>query len=211
MENLYAVIDTPTSIILSFPKSYTAAECVTQGLLDTKALMIPTSLSKIGKEFKSYNLQKDFLKLDISENSWISKVPEHLVNFDLQKKRKIARIRSIYIYSLEQRFLKIQNIRSIIHFDEHVYVNLLDDIKKSNPMTDTYSQGIVEYANIQSISPKTAYQEIKFMLDSSGLIKIRNYAWFKMYVKKFNVLTNRKDLDIEMDAAWKKKSKLWLA
>ena len=210
MENMYAVIDVKTNIILSFPKSYTAAECVTQGLLDTKAIMIPTSLSKVGNEIKSYNLEKDFLKLDISENSWISKVSDHLINFDLQKKRKIARLRSIYIYSLEQRFLKIQNIRSIIHFDEHVYANLLDDIKKSEPMTDTYSQGIVEYANIQAISPKTAYQEIKFMLDSSGLIKIRNYAWFKHYVKRFNALTTRKDLDIEMAAVWRY-GELWRA
>ena len=210
MENMYAVVDKTTNIILSFPKSYTAAECVTQGLLDTKAIMIPTSLSKVGKEFKSYNLEKDFLKLSISETSWLSKVPDHLINFNLQKKRKIARLRSIYIYSLEQRFLKIQNIRSIIHFDEHVYANLLDDIKKSDPITDTYSQGIVEYANIQAISPKTAYQEIKFMLDSSGLIKIRNYAWFKHYVKRFNALHTRKDLDIEMAAVWKY-SELWRA
>jgi hypothetical protein len=210
MENMYAVVDKTTNIILSFPKSYTAAECVTQGLLDTKAIMIPTSLSKVGKEFKSYNLEKDFLKLSISETSWLSKVPDHLINFNLQKKRKIARLRSIYIYSLEQRFLKIQNIRSIIHFDEHVYANLLDDIKKSDPITDTYSQGIVEYANIQTISPKTAYQEIKFMLDSSGLIKIRNYAWFKHYVKRFNALHTRKDLDIEMAAVWKY-SELWRA
>jgi hypothetical protein len=210
MENMYAVVDKTTNIILSFPKSYTAAECVTQGLLDTKAIMIPTSLSKVGKEFKSYNLEKDFLKLSISETSWLSKVPDHLINFNLQKKRKIARLRSIYIYSLEQRFLKIQNIRSIIHFDEHVYANLLDDIKKSDPITDTYSQGIVEYANIQAISPKTAYHEIKFMLDSSGLIKIRNYAWFKHYVKRFNALHTRKDLDIEMAAVWKY-SELWRA
>ena len=207
---MYAVVDKTTNIILSFPKSYTAAECVTQGFLDTKAIMIPTSLSKVGKEFKSYNLEKDFLKLSISETSWLSKVPDHLINFNLQKKRKIARLRSIYIYSLEQRFLKIQNIRSIIHFDEHVYANLLDDIKKSDPITDTYSQGIVEYANIQAISPKTAYQEIKFMLDSSGLIKIRNYAWFKHYVKRFNALHTRKDLDIEMAAVWKY-SELWRA
>jgi len=210
MNNLYAVIDKPTNLILCFPKSYTAADCVTQGFLDTKAIMIPTSLSKVGKEFKSYNLKKDFLELTMSETSWISKVPEHLINYNLQRKKQIARLRSIYIYSLEQRFLKRQNIRSILHFDEHVYANLLDAIKKSDPITDNYAQGIVEYANIQSISPKTAYQEIKFMLDSSGLIKIRNYAWFKHYVKRFNALHTKKDLEIEM-AAVLQYGQLWRA
>lgn len=210
MENLYCVIDESTNIILSFPRSYTAAKCVAQGILNTKAVMIPTSLSKIGQEFKRYNLQKDFLKLEITDNSWVSLVADHLVNSQLQQKRKIARLRSIYIYSLEQRFLKIQNSRSIIHFDEHVYAHLLDDIKKSDPSTNTYSQGIVEYANIQSISPNAAYNEIQFMLDSSGLIKIRNYAWFLVYVKKFNALVTKKDLDIEMNTVWHL-SELWRA
>lgn len=202
MENLYAVIDKTTNIILSFPKSYTAAKCVTEGILDTKAVMIPTSIPQVGKEFKRYNLQKDFLKLSISDTSWVSIVPDHLINLHLQRKRKIARLRSVYIYSLEQRFLKIQNARSVIHFDEQVYAHLLDDVKKSDHITGKYSQGIVEYANIQSISPKAAYQEIKFMLDSSGLIKIRNYAWFTEYVRKFNSLTTKEELQAEVKNAW---------
>jgi hypothetical protein len=210
VENLYAVIDNSTNIILSFPRSYTAANCVAQGILNTKAVMIPTSISKVGDEFKRYNLQKDFLKFSVNDKSWVSIVPDHLVNSNLQQKRKIARLRSVYIYSLEQRFLKIQNARSIIHFDEQVYAYLLDNIKKSDPASNIYPQGIIEYANIQSIAPKAAYNEIKFMLDSSGLIKIRNYAWFLVYVKKFNALVTKKELENEMDNAWHL-SELWRA
>lgn len=202
MENLYAIVDDETKIILSFPGSYSTAHYVTQGMLKTKAVMIPTSLQTVSESLKRYDLKNDVLKLDIKENSWVSLVPPHLISKTIIQKRNICRLRSSYIYSLEQRFLKISGIRSIIHFDEHVTPFLLSEIKRSNPETDEYSDGIVDYANIQSISPAAAYREIKMMLESSGLMKIRNQAWFHVFVNKFNSLTNKKQFDDEMDKAW---------
>lgn len=202
MENLYAIVDDATKIILSFPGSYSTAHYVSQGILKTKAVMIPTSLQSVSDSLKRYDLKNDVLKLDIKENSWVSLVPPHQISKTIIQKRNICRLRSSYIYSLEQRFLKISGIRSIIHFDEHITPFLISEIKKSKPETDEYADGIVDYANIQSISPAAAYREIKLMLDSSGLIKIRNQAWFLTFVKKFNSLTNKKEFDEEMEKAW---------
>lgn len=200
-ENCYAVFDTSTRIILVFPQSFTTAVYVSQGMLNTEPILIPTSLSRVGNELKQFDLNVDVLKLTPKQGHWVSLVPDHLVNDQLLKQREIARLRSDYIYVLEQQF-KIQNARSMLHFDEHVATYLLDEINKSEPMTNTYSQGIVEYASIQSIEVSAAYQEIRFMLDSSGLIKIRNYAWFTEYVRKFNCLTTKEELQAEVKNAW---------
>jgi hypothetical protein len=200
-ENCYAVFDTSTRIILVFPQSYTTAVYVSQGMLNTEPILIPTSLARVGNELKQFDLNVDVLKLTPKQGHWVSLVPDHLVNEQLIKQREIARLRSDYIYVLEQQF-KIQNARSMLHFDEHVATYLLDEVNKSDPTTDLYSQGIIEYANIQSMEFKAAYQEVKFLLDSSGLIKIRNYAWFTEYVRKFNSLTTKEELQAEVKNAW---------
>jgi hypothetical protein len=200
-ENIYAVYDTETRIILCFPRSYTTALYVSQGILNTEPILIPSSLARVGNELKQFNLNVDVLRLTPKQGHWVSLVPDHLVNDKLSKQREIAKLRSEYIYVLEQQF-KIQNARSILHFDEQVMSFLSHEVNKSEPMTDTYSMGIIEYANIQSISPKVAYQEIKFMLDSSSLIKIRNYAWFTEYIRKFNSLTTKEELAAEVKNAW---------
>jgi hypothetical protein len=200
-ENTYAVFDTATRIILVFPQSYTTAVYVSQGMLNTEPILIPTSLKRVGDELKQYNLNADVLKLTPKQGHWVSLVPDHLINDQLMKQREIARLRSEYIYVLEQQF-KIQNARSMLHFDEHVSTYLIDEINKSEPMTNTYGKGIVEYANIQNISAAAAYQELKFMIESSGLIKIRNYAWFSEYVRKFNGLTTKEELQAEVKNSW---------
>jgi hypothetical protein len=200
-ENTYAVFDTETRIILVFPQSYTTAVCVSRGMLNTEPILLPTSLARVGNELKQYNLDSDVLKLTPKQGHWVSLVPDHLITEQLMKQREIATLRSEYIYVLEQQF-KIQNARSMLYFDEHVATYLIDEINKSEPMTDTYSKGIVEYASIQFISPAAAYQELKFMIESSGLIKIRNYAWFSEYVRKFNGLTTKEELQAEVKNSW---------
>lgn len=201
MENIYAVFDTATRIILAFPRSYTTAVYVSQGILNTEAILVPTTLEKVDREFKQYDLNVDVLKLTPKTGKWVQLIPDQLVNDELRKKIQIAKLRAEYIYVLEQQF-KIQNARSMLHFDEFVVTYLLDEISKCDPDKEYYSDGIREYANIQSLSPKVAYQEIKFMLDSSGLIKIRNYAWFMEYVRRFNTLTTKEELAAEVKNAW---------
>lgn len=202
MENIYAVFDTATRIILAFPRSYTTAVYVSQGILNTEAILVPTTLEKVDREFKQYDLNVDVLKLTPkTAGKWVEMIHDQLVHDELRKKIEIAKLRAEYIYVLEQQF-KIQNARSMLHFDEFVVAYLLDEIGKSNPENDYYSDGIKEYATIQSLSPNVAYKEIKFMLDSSGLIKIRNYAWFMEYVRKFNTLTTKEELTAEVKNAW---------
>jgi hypothetical protein len=200
-ENSYAVFDAESRIILVFPESYTTAVCVSQGMLNTEPILIPTSLKKISNELKQYNLDTDVLKLTPKQGHWVSLVPDHLITEQLMLRIEIARLRSEYIYVLEQQF-KIQNARSMLHFDEHVASYLIVEINESEPMTNTYAKGIVEYANIQNISPAAAYEELKFMIESSGLIKIRNYAWFSEYVRKFNNLTTKEELQAEIKNSW---------
>lgn len=201
VENMCAVIDTTSRAILAFPQSYTTAVYVAQGIVNSEPVLIPSSLPQVDSEFKQFNLNTDILKLTPKDDTWVSAMPDMFITKELLERREIAKIRSNYIYVLEQQF-KIQNFRSIIYHDEAVAAHLLKELANSNPSTDTFAYGIVEYANIQGISPLAAYQELSVMLDSSGLIKIRNFAWFVDYVRKFNTLTTVAQLDAEMINAW---------
>jgi hypothetical protein len=201
MENISAVVDTTTRAILAFPRSFTTAVYVSQGIVNTEPILIPTSIQVVDEDLKQYNLNVDILRLTPKNKNWFGIVPDVLVTKSLLERRANARLRSSYIYTLEQQF-QIQNFRSRIHYDESVSSHLLSELSKCNPETNTYSYGIVEYANIQEIEPSAAYQELSVMLDSSGLIKIRNFAWFIEYVRRFNMITDKEQLDIEMKNAW---------
>lgn len=201
MENMCAVIDTTSRAILAFPQSYTTAVYVAQGIVNSEPVLIPSSLPQVDSEFKQFNLNTDILKLTPKDDTWVSAMPDMFITKELLERRNIAKLRSNYIYVLEQQF-KMQNFRSIIYHDESVAAHLLKALKESDPMTNTFAYEITEYANIQGISPLAAYQELSVMLDSSGLIKIRNFAWFVEYVRKFNSLTTVAELDAEMINAW---------
>lgn len=201
MENMYAVVDTTTRAILAFPNTQITAVYVSQGIVNSEPILIPSSLQTVGEDLEQYNLDTDVLKVAPKNGSWVELMPDMLITKSLMERRNTAKLRSKYIYILEQQF-KIQNARSLLHYDESVNAHLLMELNKCDPTTNTYSYGILEYANIQKIDPSTAYQELTVMLDSSGLIKIRNFAWFMEYVRRFNMHNTKKSLEDEMQNAW---------
>lgn len=199
MKNLNAVKDISTQAILTFTKSYSCAVAVSQGLINTEPLIIPTSIQRITNHVKKFDLLNDHLcgVPDV----WIGSLSKDLITQDYLERKKIATLRATYINSLEVHLTTITS-RGIIGFDDSVMPHLIDAHSLSNPETSQYSYGIIEYANIHNITPETAYQEIGVMIETCGLIKIRAFAWMQICIDRLNSITNPADLQKEWKDCW---------
>jgi hypothetical protein len=193
MSALYTVIDVSTKAILALPKSFTTAIAVSKGMINTDVVVIPIEIDSVAQELKQFDFEKDKLRLTPKQDTWIGYMPELIITKEYMDRKKIASVRAHYIHALEEQFRR-QNERSVLYFDESIMAFLIKDMEASDPKTDTYANGIVEYASAHNISNKTAYEELTLMLETSGLIKMRNFAWFGVYVDKFNKLSTRDEL-----------------
>lgn len=183
MNNLNCVIDISSKAILTFTKSYSCAVAVSQGMINTEPHVIPSSITKVGALVKQFNLSTDHLCS--TPEAWLKTLPKSLMTTEYTERRKLATTRATYIHSLEAHLDAVVQ-RGCVHFDETMMAHLMRAQSSCNPDADYYSYGIIEYANIQNITPKAAYQEITVVIETTSMIKIRAYAWMQLCIRKLN-------------------------
>lgn len=196
MKNLNCVIDISSKAILTFTKSYSCAVAVSQGIINSEPHIIPTSITKIATQVKKFDLANDHLCS--TKDNWLMSLPKHLQTPEYAKRRKLATTRATYIHSLEAH-LESVTARAIIHFDDMVIAHLISSYNRCDPERNSYSYGIVEYANIQNIDVKTAFDEIGLTIQTVEQIRIRAYAWMQNCIRKIN---STEDLTM-LSAIWK--------
>lgn len=189
MQNLIGVIDQENKAVLCFTKTVTCANSVSLGFVNGHVFVYPSSLPWRAKEIESLDLKKPLMLLE----GKFTELPEHLITEKYLQQRELATLRALYINSLEVYF-KGYMARTQITIDDSVYSFMHQELQTSDPKTDTYANGIIEYAAISDISNESAYQELKLFLDSVGLIKLRNMAWYNKYVRIINSLTTREQM-----------------
>lgn len=199
MKNLNCVVDISSKAILTFTKSYSCAVAVSQGLINTESLIIPTALPKVMTMAKQFDLINDHLAS--TPDAWLTSLPKKLITPEYLTRRKLASLRGTYIFSLETHLESVTK-RGNINFDDSVMSHLIREHSLCKPNEGHYSYGIIEYANIQEIPVEVAYKEIGLMIESCGLIKIRSFAWMQTCINKINSVTNTNEFDRVWKECW---------
>jgi len=96
MKNLNAVKDISSRAILTFTKSYSSAVAVSQGLINTEPLIIPTALPKVTTMAKQFDLINDHLAS--TPDAWLTSLPKKLITPEYLTRRKLANLRATYIF-----------------------------------------------------------------------------------------------------------------
>jgi hypothetical protein len=73
--------------------------------------------------------------------------------------------------------------------------NLAFAIAQCDPKTETWSNAIIEYAQINQIEPYVAYKEIKLKVESVHSLRMRVYAWQMYFNSLINNIKTQEDLD----------------
>lgn len=196
-EPIYLVADMETGLVLTRVSSASCASAVTSGLLNTMSLSLPTQLSHRRHEWDACNFNRDLYQI---LKGVVTPFPEDLIREDLLKRREISKIRGAYIYSLEiycqQALTRIAN-----YMPTDLYPFIQNELRICDHEHGIYTQAIEEYAALQEIEPSVAFMELQLQLQSSGIVKFRNYALYEKYIIKMNSCETREELEKVHDQA----------
>ena len=114
-----------------------------------------------------------------------------------QKARLIAPLIALLTSAVKRRLLN-----RLIKFDTPMEDTLAYEVLNSNPITSTFTHGILEYAEILGITPAQAYTELKLDYETIHSIKMRAYATIKKYqslIREVNTTALANELYAEME------------
>lgn len=132
--------------------------------------------AKIDKNLVGSLKQNDLIEIDsVSEN--------------ILKIKKIFNSRKFGLEYLDKWCLRYLSKSSIYLNDGIVLQYIKNELEKSNPDLDVFSDGILDYANIMHITPLSAYLQLKLDYDSLSIWSFKMYAIWLKYSERINQLT----------------------
>lgn len=217
---LFLVVDQETKGILTKCSSITIANAVVKGILNSSSMLVPYSNINNTKINTYSENTIDNYKLVRFHNSKFSnfkpmtgeanvyeignnkeKKAFDLVEMDQSsinnlwiEKRTLANFRANKIRTLES-FCERYSARLVNFFgDELLFQNLSNELSKVDVKNNDYPISIIEWAEINNISPNAAYKELKLQYESTTISIMRIHAIWNKYVEKINQLNyNQED------------------
>lgn len=223
-EYLFLVVDNDSSGILTNCVSASCANAVSRGILNSSVMVIKFSFMRNNHEINRYqdNNQLNFKLIRLYDPEELKKklinwkgeannyqyqesknpavafdiVPldqKHLTE-DWLNKRKICNLRSRHLRNLEtmcERYVA----RTKTFFSDEIFLQYLaTQLPLVQQNKDQYPESIKEWAETRSMSNGAAYNELKMMYESSGIVIMRAHAIWHKYVDLINSLETEEDL-----------------
>lgn len=208
LDSLYSdtkifVVDNETFTILCDTDSIRVANALCKGLVNATTMVV--SLQREYDSTKHYQLlqsrsvgkwgEGNAAKIDDSVEKKIKHdIKEIEISEELIKKKELVKNRKYGLEHLEKGCIRY-SARLNNFIDDSVFYSFLGrELDKSNSETNTYSDGIIEWAEINEISPFAAYQELKMHYNSVGISTMKIHALWTKYSDKINELTDRVEI-----------------
>lgn len=211
---LFLVVDQETKGILTKCSSMAAAIAVSKGILNSSPMLVryPYLNHKVNQyhtdiqiNYKlvrpSNNLSNMPSEVNVYEtvdNSISNKLFE-LVSIDVDdnwlEKRKLANFRSKKIEYLEttcERYMsRVKNFAG----DELFFQYIGKELDLVNVESNRYPGSIIEWAEINSVSNKAAYYELKMLYESMGITMVRVHAIWTKYIDRINKISTQAEFE----------------
>lgn len=219
---LYLIIDQDTKGIITYSHSASISNAVTKGIMNTSCMMIHFPFLK-GKheinrylddlslnyklvkkhdpEFSNFKFMDSEMSVAGVANSTRNGKSFDIVPLDLNlitdewiEKRRLGNFRVVNIRSLEMHCDRYLTRFKQFTADDVLFPYLSEQISLSDVTNNIYPPALIEWANINSIEPRAAYNELKMLKDSMDISVMRIHAvWYK-YVEKFNSISTQEEL-----------------
>jgi hypothetical protein len=211
---LFLVVDQETKGILTKCSSMASAIAVSKGILNSSPMLVRYpylnhNVNQYNTDIKiNYKLVRPSNNLsnmpsevnvyDTVEKSSSNRLFE-LVSIDADtawlEKRKLANFRSEKIEYLEttcERYMsRIKNFTG----DELFFQYIGKELELVNVENNQYPNSIIEWAEINAVSNKAAYYELKMLYESMGITMVRVHAIWSKYVEKINNMCTQEEFD----------------
>lgn len=184
----YFVVDLENDAVLCLTDSAACANSLVRGLLNAKMIPVPQYFWLRDPNWRDRRYDVDYLKLTDTDGPILTDLPEHLVNEEYIRKRYVVQLRRNYLIRIE-RFLEVPIQTNVTYFDQTVFSYLETCLRDQN------HPALLEYAEYSGIPVERAIDEIRFLIDTQGRLKVRNMAAYSRYVEKVNKLFSESDLE----------------
>ena len=146
---------------------------------DTTVIQIPFELASY-ERYTDYDFQNKLWHVSLVDRI-VTPLSETLVTADFRNRRTQA-LRKIPMIRNLQIICQMTRLRASFGFPDIISSDLSEEISLSNPETGHFSLGVHEYAAIREIDLRTAYTELKMKVESSRILRIRNFAIYEKYL-----------------------------
>jgi hypothetical protein len=197
-EALHIVADLETGLVYIPAPSANCATALTYGLINSGSFSFPIQLPVRKKEWDDCDFHNDLYQM--LKTSQVRPFPKELVREDLLKRRALAKMRAVFLYSLEVHFQR-QLHRIAEYMPDDLSPFIYDELNRCDPSQGKYTNAIEEYASLHEIGADAAYDELRMKLQSNGIAKFRNYARYEKYMMQMNKCVTRQQLNAVLDTA----------
>ncbi len=211
---LFLVVDQETKGILTKCSSMAAAIAVSKGILNSSPMLVryPYLNHNINQYHTDIQINYKLVRPSNSLSNMPSEVNVYetvdninsnrlfeLISIDATdawlEKRKLANFRSEKIEYLEttcERYMsRIKNFTG----DELFFQYIGKELELVDVENNQYPGSIIEWAEINSVSNKAAYHELKMMYESMGITIVRVHAIWSKYVDRINKITTQEEYE----------------
>jgi hypothetical protein len=219
---LYLIIDQNTKGVITYSPIASVSNAVSKGIPNSSCMMIhfPFLLGKHDitkylsdtslnyKLVKKHNPKFSNFKFTAGEMNVADSVPfiqsgksfdlvpmdEQLITTEWIGKRKLGNFRVLNIRSLEMICERYLSRFKQFSADDMLFPFISEQLKLVDESQNSYPASIIEWANINSITPAAAYQELNMQTDSMNISVMRIHAIWNKYVNKFNSVSTEEEL-----------------
>lgn len=190
----FLILDLEIEAVVCITDSAACANSLISGLTNTKSVPVPTYYWNRFPGWKDKNFDVDFVKLTDDAGPEIKDLDKKLITEEFLSKRKKSILRRNTLITIE-RYLEIPLLNSVDYFDSFINFYIKNELENSDPKDSKYSAAVLEYADMLSISPDRAFNELEFMFETQSRLRIRNLAVYKKYSEKVNRSNDQSELD----------------
>ena len=211
---LFLVVDQETKGILTKCSSMAAAIAVSKGILNSSPMLVryPYLNHKVNQYHTDIQINYKLVRPSNNLSNMPSEVNVYetveknnsaklfeLVSIDADErwleKRKLANFRSEKIEYLEttcERYMsRVKNFTGDELFFQYIGKELdLVDVENNQ-----YPGSIIEWAEINAVSNKAAYYELKMLYESMGITMVRVHAIWSKYVDRINKINTQEEYE----------------
>jgi hypothetical protein len=222
---LYLVVDRETNLILTRCQNASIANAVSRGFLNSTVMVINRPDFFHNEKMKEYykNNQITFkltiknfsgtysLESNVGEKSnagtqYFNFIEESIIDQEWKNKRLLANTRSEIFSNIESKIERYLARYSLFVGDSILYQHLSQEFNRCNIDEGYYSESIVEYSKILSMTANEAYSDLKMKYDSFCLTTVRYSAIWEKTILKVNSIIDYSNinylyLDVEAELA----------
>jgi hypothetical protein len=219
---LYLIIDQASKGVITYSHSASISNAVSKGIMNSSCMMIHfpflvgkhdinrylEDLSLNYKLVKKHNPEFSNFKFMDSEMSVAEStdfiqsgkifdlVPmnQDLITDGWLEKRRLGNFRVVNIRSLEMNCDRYLSRFKQFSADDMIFPYLSEQLQLVNVDQDIYPASIIEWAMINSMTPRAAYTELKMQKNSMDISIMRIHAIWNKYVEKFNAVSTAEQL-----------------